>query len=84
MEVLIHVGIDTVELKGQGFEQLVSVGDVVKRGQALLKMDIDFITSKGYSLISPVVVTNSAEQLEIIIQDDKKMVTKEDALLVIL
>lgn len=47
-------------------------------------MDIDFITSKGYSLISPVVVTNSAEQLEIIIQDDKKMVTKEDALLVIL
>ncbi|HER6839982.1 TPA: PTS glucose transporter subunit IIA, partial [Streptococcus pyogenes] len=84
VEVLIHVGIDTVELKGQGFEQLVSVGDVVKRGQALLKMDIDFITSKGYSLISPVVVTNSAEQLEIIIQDDKKMVTKEDALLVIL
>ncbi|HEQ1293850.1 TPA: PTS beta-glucoside transporter subunit IIBCA [Streptococcus pyogenes] len=84
VEVLIHVGIDTVELKGQGFEQLVSVGDVVKRGQALLKMDIDFITSKGYSLISPVVVTNSAEQLEIIIQDDKKIVTKEDALLVIL
>ncbi|HFP7291451.1 TPA: PTS beta-glucoside transporter subunit IIBCA [Streptococcus pyogenes] len=84
VEVLIHVGIDTVELKGQGFEQLVSVGDVVKRGQALLKMDTDFITSKGYSLISPVVVTNSAEQLEIIIQDDKKMVTKEDALLVIL
>ncbi|VHL45060.1 PTS beta-glucoside transporter subunit IIBCA [Streptococcus pyogenes] len=84
VEVLIHVGIDTVELKGQGFEQLVSVGDFVKRGQALLKMDIDFITSKGYSLISPVVVTNSAEQLEIIIQDDKKIVTKEDALLVIL
>ena len=84
VEVLIHVGIDTVELKGQGFEQLVSVGDVVKRGQALLRMDTDFIASKGYSLISPVVVTNSAEQLEIIVQDDNKMVSKEDALLVIL
>lgn len=84
VEVLIHVGIDTVELKGEGFEQLVSVGDVVKRGQPLLRMDTDFIASKGYSLISPMVVTNSAEQLEIIIQDDKKMVSKEDALLVIL
>ncbi|MDW7798320.1 PTS beta-glucoside transporter subunit IIBCA [Streptococcus canis] len=84
VEVLIHVGIDTVELKGEGFEQLVSVGDVVKRGQALLRMDTDFIASKGYSLISPVVVTNSAEQLEIIVQDDNKMVSKEDALLVIL
>ncbi|WP_159803838.1 glucose PTS transporter subunit IIA, partial [Streptococcus halichoeri] len=39
VEVLIHVGIDTVELKGQGFEQLVSVGDSVKRGQPLLRMD---------------------------------------------
>lgn len=84
VEVLIHVGIDTVELKGEGFEQLVSVGDVVKRGQALLRMDTDFIASKGYSLISPMVVTNSAEQLEIIVQDDNKMVSKEDALLVIL
>lgn len=84
VEVLIHVGIDTVELKGEGFEQLVSVGDVVKRGQPLLRMDTDFIASKGYSLISPVVVTNSAEQLEIIVQDDNKMVSKEDALLVIL
>ncbi|WP_159543937.1 PTS beta-glucoside transporter subunit IIBCA [Streptococcus halichoeri] len=84
VEVLIHVGIDTVELKGQGFEQLVSVGDSVKRGQPLLRMDTDFIASKGYSLISPVVITNSAEQLEIISQDAKKMVNKEDALLVVL
>lgn len=47
-------------------------------------MDIDFISSKGYSLISPVVVTNSIDQLEIIVKDAETMVTNEDDLLVIL
>ncbi|OTG52517.1 PTS beta-glucoside transporter subunit EIIBCA [Streptococcus agalactiae] len=84
VEVLIHIGIDTVELNGEGFEQLVKVGDFVKRGQLLLRMDIDFISSKGYSLISPVVVTNSIDQLEIIVKDEETMVTNEDDLLVIL
>ncbi|HFU0845732.1 TPA: glucose PTS transporter subunit IIA [Streptococcus agalactiae] len=84
VEVLIHIGIDTVELNGEGFEQLVKVGDFVKRGQLLLRMDIDFISSKGYSLISPVVVTNSIDQLEIIVKDAETMVTNEDDLLVIL
>ncbi|HGD6855643.1 TPA: PTS beta-glucoside transporter subunit IIBCA [Streptococcus agalactiae] len=84
IEVLIHIGIDTVELNGEGFEQLVKVGDFVKRGQLLLRMDIDFISSKGYSLISPVVVTNSIDQLEIIVKDEETMVTNEDDLLVIL
>lgn len=82
--MLIHIGIDTVELNGEGFEQLVKVGDFVKRGQLLLRMDIDFISSKGYSLISPVVVTNSIDQLEIIVKDAETMVTNEDDLLVIL
>lgn len=82
--MLIHIGIDTVELNGEGFEQLVKIGDFVKRGQLLLRMDIDFISSKGYSLISPVVVTNSIDQLEIIVKDEETMVTNEDDLLVIL
>lgn len=63
---------------------MVKVGDFVKRGQLLLRMDIDFISSKGYSLISPVVVTNSIDQLEIIVKDAETMVTNEDDLLVIL
>lgn len=59
VEVLIHVGMDTVELNGQGYEPQVKVGDKVKKGQLLLKFDMDFISSKGYQLTTPVVVTNT-------------------------
>ncbi|HEL0165157.1 TPA: PTS beta-glucoside transporter subunit IIBCA [Streptococcus equi subsp. zooepidemicus] len=84
VDVLIHVGIDTVELKGQGFEQLVKAGDAVKQGQPLLRVDLEFIRSKGYSLVTPFVVTNSSEQLEIIINDNKEHITQHDVALVIL
>lgn len=84
VDVLIHVGIDTVELKGQGFEQLVKAGDAVKQGQPLLRVDIEFIRSKGYSLVTPFVVTNSSEQLEIIVNDNKEHITQHDVALVIL
>lgn len=84
VDVLIHVGIDTVELKGQGFEQLVKAGDTVKQGQPLLRIDLELIGSKGYSLVTPFVVTNSSEQLEIIINDNKEHITQHDVALVIL
>lgn len=84
VDVLIHVGIDTVELKGQGFEQLVKAGDTVKQGQPLLRVDLEFIRSKGYSLVTPFVVTNSSEQLEIIVNDNKEHITQHDVALVIL
>lgn len=84
VDVLIHVGIDTVELKGQGFEQLVKAGDAVKQGQPLLRVDLEFIRSKGYSLVTPFVVTNSSEQLEIIVNDNKEHITQHDVALVIL
>lgn len=58
MEVLIHIGIDTVELGGAGFIAFVSQGDVVKAGQTLLKVDLDFINSRNLSAITPVVFTN--------------------------
>lgn len=58
LELLIHVGLDTVELKGEGFERLVEENEKVKEGDVLLKFDIDFIESKGKSVISPVIVTN--------------------------
>ncbi len=64
-ELLIHVGINTVELNGEGFTAHVSEGDRVKKGQTLLSFDKDFIISKGYSAITPVIVTNSDEFSEI-------------------
>lgn len=64
-ERLIHIGLNTVMLEGQGFETLVEQGDQVKEGQPLLKFDIDFIEKQGYSLISPVLVTNADDYQEI-------------------
>ncbi|MCC0634904.1 MULTISPECIES: PTS glucose transporter subunit IIA [unclassified Clostridioides] len=61
MELLIHVGLDTVNLKGEGFEALVSVGDQVKEGTPMLKIDRSLIESNGISLITPVTITNHSE-----------------------
>lgn len=57
-EILIHLGIDTVNLKGEGFEVFVNTGDKVKAGDKLIKMDVDFIKSNATSEISPVIFTN--------------------------
>ncbi len=57
-EILIHVGIDTVNLKGQGFEALVSENDRVVKGQPLLKVDLEFIKQNAPSIITPIVFTN--------------------------
>lgn len=59
MEILIHVGINTVELDGEGFKAYVSEGDRVKRGQTLITFDKELISSKGYKLITPVIIGNS-------------------------
>lgn len=60
-EVLVHVGMNTVELKGKGYEMLVKEDDRVKKGQLLLKFDIAAIKEAGYPIVTPVVVSNSYE-----------------------
>ncbi len=61
VEVLIHVGINTVEMNGEGFKAHVAQGDKVKQGELLLEFDADLIHEKGYSSLTPVIITNSAE-----------------------
>lgn len=58
-EVLIHVGMDTVQLNGKGYQPLVQSGDTVKKGQALLKFDRKVIQEAGYSLVTPIIITNT-------------------------
>lgn len=58
-EVLVHVGLDTVNLEGKYFESYVKQGDSVRRGQLVLKFDKDAIQKAGYNIETPVVITNS-------------------------
>ncbi|MCR4689091.1 MAG: glucose PTS transporter subunit IIA [Saccharofermentans sp.] len=59
VEILVHIGINTVELDGKGFTKLVKDGDKVKIGDPLIKFDKAVITEAGYDLTTPVIVTNS-------------------------
>ena len=65
-EVLIHVGMDTVQLNGKGFQPLVQSGDTVKKGQALLKFDRKVIQEAGYSLVTPIIITNTDDNATVL------------------
>ncbi|PCS00708.1 beta-glucoside-specific PTS transporter subunit IIABC [Lactococcus fujiensis] len=60
-EILIHIGMDTVQLEGEGFTAFVKEGDKVLAGQKLMDVDLDLIKQKGYSTITPIVVTSEAQ-----------------------
>lgn len=66
-EILMHIGMDTVNLQGKGFETLVDKGDEVKAGDELVKFDIDEIHSAGYIVTTPIVVTNSKDYEKVLV-----------------
>ena len=61
VEVVVHMGLDTVALGGKGFTRLVEEGAMVSAGQPVLEMDLDFLNANARSMISPVVVSNSED-----------------------
>lgn len=58
LEILLHLGIDTVKLKGEGFVCHVTVGQKVKAGERIIEMDIALLQSRGFSIQSPCIITN--------------------------
>ncbi|SCB94498.1 PTS system, beta-glucosides-specific IIC component [Kosakonia oryzendophytica] len=68
-EILIHVGINTVQLEGQYFHMQVKEGDTVKKGQLLLIFDLDEIKQAGYDTVTPVIITNGDAWRELQISD---------------
>ena len=63
-EILIHVGLETVSLKGEHFTIHCANGDKVKKGQLLIEFDLDAIKEKGFNTITPMLVCNSADYAE--------------------
>ena len=70
LELLIHVGMDTVQLDGKGFTPLAKAGDKVKKGQKLLEFDKELIKAEGYSTVTPVLISNFDQFDEITATDE--------------
>jgi PTS system beta-glucosides-specific IIC component len=77
VEILIHVGIDTVNLEGKYFSSTLKQGDTFKKGDVLLTFDIDKIKASGYEISTPIVVTNMDAYQEIISSEHKLIKTGE-------
>ncbi|MFC4320405.1 glucose-specific PTS transporter subunit IIBC [Litchfieldia salsa] len=82
-EILIHFGIDTVNLKGEGFETLVSQGDKVTKGQPLLKVDLEFVEKNATSIITPIVFTNLKNGQEVKIVKEGNVNLSEENIITI-
>lgn len=83
VEVLIHVGIDTVKLNGQHFNAYVESGQVVKKGDLLLEFDMDAIKEAGFSLETPVIITNTQQYLDIIETEESLIQVNKELLTII-
>lgn len=80
-ELLVHVGLDTVELKGEGFEVCVKEGQKVKVHDPVLKVDLEFMRTKGIDMTIPIVVTNSSDyELE---KSQEQLITIESQMMLI-
>lgn len=83
VEVLIHIGMDTVKLQGKYFEPKVKQGDLVTKGQLLVVFDKKALVEAGYSIVTPVIVSNTKQYLEIV-ETDKEDVENQDTLLTVI
>ena len=82
-ELLIHIGMDTVKLDGKYFVPAVQQGEHVKAGQTLITFDLEKIHDAGYSMITPVLVTNHEEYMDVVSTDDR-CVNREDNLITVI
>ncbi|WP_461202451.1 beta-glucoside-specific PTS transporter subunit IIABC [Enterococcus sp. N342-3-1-2] len=82
-EILMHIGMDTVELEGKGFETFVKQDDQVKRGDLLVKFDLDVIKNAGFSTVTPIVVTNTPNYLDVLDMNQSDVLQGEDFLAIV-
>lgn len=80
-QILIHIGIETVSLQGEGFTVNVAKGDRVKQGDPLMQVDLNIIEEKASSAITPIIITNSDEMSEIEKKSEKQVKAGEQEIL---
>ncbi len=83
VELLMHIGMDTVELDGKGFELSVKQGDSVKKGDLLVTFDIAAIKEASYPVVTPIVVTNTNDYLDVLDMNQTDVLHGEDFLAII-
>ncbi|EMF0294160.1 PTS glucose transporter subunit IIA [Enterococcus hirae] len=83
IEILMHIGMDTVELEGQEFETFVKQGDQVKAGDLLVRFDIEAIKAAGYSVITPIVITNTEHFADVLELNQEELIASEDFLAIV-
>ena len=83
VEVLIHIGMDTVQLNGEHFTAHIKDGDRVKVGDPLVDVDLEAIRAKGYETVTPVIITNSDQYLDIVGKCDEKAKVGETVITVL-
>ena len=84
MELLIHIGIDTVELEGKHFTTMVNQGDKVKLGQPLVQVDFDKVKEEGFDPTIIMVVTNTQDYLDVIPVSKDVTSDKEECINIVL
>ncbi|KJD43523.1 glucose-specific PTS transporter subunit IIBC [Paenibacillus terrae] len=82
-EVLVHIGVNTVKLKGQGFDVLVNEGDLVSAGQPIMKVDLEYVKLNAKSIISPVIFTNLPEGSSVTLNKTGVLKAGEDGIITI-
>ena len=82
VELLIHIGLNTVQLNGAGFTAHIKQGDKVRKGQLLLDVDLKSIEKAGYSTETPIIISNTKDMLDIL-PTDKENVTRNDDIITV-
>ncbi len=83
VELLIHIGMDTVKLEGKYFNAMIKKGDQVNVGDVLIVFDINAIKAEGYSLVTPIIVSNSNQYTDVL-SSDKKRINMGESLMTII
>lgn len=83
VEVLIHIGLNTVQLEGRGFEAAVAQGDRVEKGQLMITFDRELMETEGFCMETPVIITNSAAYLDVVDEKRERVEAGERLLAVI-